>query len=93
MALTMPAAGPESTGCETVTWLQPYPDALLDDLPDTGTRPGRRVEQHEAVSLAFITALQLLSPRARAVLILRTSWASAPVMQPTRFTPPRRRSR
>ena len=30
-----------------------------------------RVEQNEAVSLAFVTALQLLSPRARAVLILR----------------------
>ena len=71
MALTMPAAGPESTGSETVTWLQPYPDALLDDLPDQALGPDARVEQNEAVSLAFITALQLLSPRARAVLILR----------------------
>jgi len=51
--------------------MQPYPDALLDGLPDDAPGPDARVEQNEAVSLAFITALQVLSPRARAVLILR----------------------
>jgi hypothetical protein len=44
-------------GAETVTWLQPYPDALLDALPDTTPGPDARVEQQEAVSLAFIAAL------------------------------------
>ena len=67
----LPASAPAPTGAETVTWLQPYPDALLDALPDTTPGPDARVEQQEAVSLAFIAALQLLSPRARAVLILR----------------------
>ena len=53
-----------------VTWLEPYPD-LLDDLPDTAPGPQARYEAREAISLAFITALQLLPPRQRAALILR----------------------
>jgi RNA polymerase sigma-70 factor (ECF subfamily) len=45
---------------EDLEQLQPYPDRLLDDLV---TR--------ETVELAFITAIQLLPPKQRAVLILR----------------------
>ena len=71
LADPLPASAPAPTGAEAVTWLQPYPGALLDALPDEAPGPDARVEQHEAVSLAFITALQLLTPRARAVLILR----------------------
>lgn len=71
MTERLPASAPAPTGSEVVTWLQPYPDALLDALPDHAPGPDARVEQNEAVSLAFVTALQLLSPRARAVLILR----------------------
>jgi RNA polymerase sigma-70 factor (ECF subfamily) len=71
MADLLPANAPSPTGSNEVTWLQPYPDALLDNLPDESLGPHARLEQKEAVSLAFITALQLLSPRARAVLILR----------------------
>jgi RNA polymerase sigma-70 factor (ECF subfamily) len=71
MTEPLPATAPAPTGSETVTWLQPYPDTLLDALPDQAPGPDARVEQGEAVSLAFVTALQLLSPRARAVLILR----------------------
>jgi len=71
MASTLPPSAPEPTGSEKVTWLQPYPDVLLDTLPDDAPGPEARIEQDEAVSLAFITALQHLSPRARAVLILR----------------------
>ena len=71
MTQPLPVSAPAPTGAESVTWLQPYPDALLDALPDSSPGPDARVEQQEAVSLAFITALQLLSPRARAVLILR----------------------
>ena len=67
----LPATAPAPTGSEKVTWLQPYPDTLLDALPDDAPGPDACVEQNEAVSLAFVTALQLLSPRARAVLILR----------------------
>jgi RNA polymerase sigma-70 factor (TIGR02960 family) len=71
MTQPLPARAPAPTGSNEVTWLQPYPDKLLDDLPDDDPGPEARVEQNEAVSLAFVAALQLLSPRARAVLILR----------------------
>jgi RNA polymerase sigma-70 factor (TIGR02960 family) len=62
---------PEPTGSSEVVWLEPYPDVLLDGLADRAPGPDARYEMREAVSLAFITALQLLPPRQRAVLILR----------------------
>jgi RNA polymerase sigma-70 factor (ECF subfamily) len=52
-------------------WLQPFPDALLEGAGDRPPGPEARYEQTEAVSLAFVTALQLLPPRQVAVLILR----------------------
>jgi RNA polymerase sigma-70 factor (ECF subfamily) len=54
-----------------VTWLEPFPDTLLAELADDAPGPEARLEQREAISLAFITAVQLLPPRQRAVLILR----------------------
>jgi RNA polymerase sigma-70 factor (TIGR02960 family) len=45
---------------EDLEHLQPYPDRLLEDLV-----------VRETVELAFITAIQLLPPKQRAVLILR----------------------
>jgi RNA polymerase sigma-70 factor (TIGR02960 family) len=62
---------PEPTRLSEVTWLEPYPDVLLADLPDSAAGPEARYEAREAISLAFITALQLLPPRQRAALILR----------------------
>ena len=62
---------PEPTGFGQVLWLEPYPDLLLDQLMDIAPGPEARFEAREAVSLAFVTALQLLPPRQRAVLILR----------------------
>jgi len=56
---------PEATRLGEVVWLQPYPDALLEDGPEA------RYEQAESISLAFVTALQVLPPRQVAVLILR----------------------
>ncbi len=44
---------------------------LLEGLADDTPGPDARYEMHEAISLAFVTALQLLPPRQRAVLILR----------------------
>jgi RNA polymerase sigma-70 factor (ECF subfamily) len=67
----LPAGTPAPSGTAEVTWLQPYPDALLDELPADAPGPDTVAERNEAVSLAFTTALQLLSPRARAVLVLR----------------------
>jgi len=64
-------ASPEPTRLGGVPWLEPYPDLLLDQLPGTEPGPGARYETAEAISLAFITALQLLPPRQRAVLVLR----------------------
>ena len=54
-----------------VAWLQPYPDALLSQVADTGADPARIAEGRESVALAFIAALQLLPASQRAVLILR----------------------
>ncbi len=61
---------PPPTHHGQVPWLTPYPDDLLD-LPDPAPGPEAVVESHEATSLAFVTALQLLPPKQRAVLILR----------------------
>jgi RNA polymerase sigma-70 factor (ECF subfamily) len=52
-------------------WLQPFPDALLEGAIGVPPGPEARYEQTEAISLAFVTALQLLPPRQVAVLILR----------------------
>jgi RNA polymerase sigma-70 factor, ECF subfamily len=62
---------PEPTRLGEISWLEPYPDLLLDDLPDAAPGPQARYEAREAISLAFVTALQLLPSRQRAVLILR----------------------
>ena len=62
---------PEPTGFGEVVWLQPFPDALLEGAIDVRPGPEARYEQSEAISLAFMTALQVLPPRQLAVLILR----------------------
>ncbi len=55
---------PEPTRLGEVVWLQPFPDALLDGADAA-------YERIESVSLAFVTALQVLPPRQVAVLLLR----------------------
>jgi len=62
---------PEPTRLGEVVWLEPYPDALLEGLRDVPLGPEARYEATESISLAFVTALQLLPPRQLAVLILR----------------------
>jgi RNA polymerase sigma-70 factor (ECF subfamily) len=62
---------PEPTRLGEVVWLQPYPDALLEGAIDLPLGPEARYEQAESISLAFVTALQVLPPRQLAVLILR----------------------
>jgi RNA polymerase sigma-70 factor (TIGR02960 family) len=62
---------PEPTRLGEVTWLEPLPDAVLAGAIDAPLGPEARYEQAESVSLAFVTALQVLPPRQLAVLILR----------------------
>ena len=62
---------PEPTRLGEVVWLQPFPDGLLDGAAMVPPGPEARYEQTESISLAFVTALQVLPPRQLAVLILR----------------------
>ena len=62
---------PQPTRLSEPVWLEPYPDVLLDSAADRGQAPDARYEEREAVGLAFVFALQRLSPRQRAVLVLR----------------------
>lgn len=64
-----PVAEPTARG--EVVWLQPYPDSLLDGVPDDAPGPEARYESREAISLAFTRALQLLPPPQRAALLMR----------------------
>ena len=62
---------PEPSRLGEVPWLEPYPDALLEGAIHVPLGPEARYEQNESISLAFVTALQLLPPRQLAVLVLR----------------------
>ena len=64
-------APPEPTRLGEVVWLEPFPDALLQGATGLPPGPEARYEQAESISLAFITALQVLPPRQLSVLILR----------------------
>jgi RNA polymerase sigma-70 factor (ECF subfamily) len=54
-----------------VTWLEPYPDRLLDEVIDAEDPPDESIVARETIELAFLVAIQQLPPRQRAVLILR----------------------
>src|SRR6266480_6406732 len=62
---------PQPTRLTDPVWVEPYPDVLLDGLPDLAPGPEARYDTKESIELAFITALQHLPPRQRAVLVLR----------------------
>lgn len=54
-----------------VAWLQPYPDALLDDAAPPDEEPSALAVGRETIELTFIAALQSLPPRQRVALIAR----------------------
>ena len=54
-----------------IPWLQPYPDRLLAELDPIAKEPDETVVGRETIELTFLAVIQLLSPRQRAVLILR----------------------
>jgi RNA polymerase sigma-70 factor (TIGR02960 family) len=62
---------PEPTHVGEIVWLEPIPDSLWEAEDTSAPRPEARYEQKEAISLAFVTALQVLPARQRAALILR----------------------
>jgi RNA polymerase sigma-70 factor (TIGR02960 family) len=69
--LDIPFDPPKPTRVAEPTWLQPYPDVLLEGILDASPGPDARYETRETVELAFIAALQHLPPRQRAALVLR----------------------
>jgi RNA polymerase sigma-70 factor (ECF subfamily) len=62
-----------------VSWLEPYPDHLLELAAPDETEPDALVVARETIELAFLIAVQHLPPRQRAVLILRDvlGWPAA----------------
>lgn len=75
-----PSTGlPQGEQSSEVPWLEPYPDAALEDVPDNAPGPHARYELHEATQLAFVAAIQYLPPRQRATLLLRDvlGWSAA----------------
>ena len=62
---------PEPTRRAEPIRLEPYPDVLVQGVPDQAPGPDARYETREAIALAFIVGLQHLPPQQRAVLVLR----------------------
>src|SRR3954470_8770031 len=62
-----------------IPWLQPYPDRLLDEVAPPEQEPDAVVVARETIELTFISLIQLLPARQRAVVILRDvlDWSAA----------------
>jgi RNA polymerase sigma-70 factor (TIGR02960 family) len=67
----MPGSPPPPTRRSEPLWFQPYPDMLLEGLPDSAPGPAARYEAKEATALAFVAGLQRMPPLQRTALVLR----------------------
>ena len=74
------ATKPVAPRSAEVLWLEPFPDSWLAEATEN---PEARYTRHESVSLAFLTALQLLPPRQRAILLLSDvlDWRAVEIAQ------------
>jgi RNA polymerase sigma-70 factor (ECF subfamily) len=61
----------EADATNEISWLQPYPDHLLDELASAEPEPGAAVVARESIELAYLAAIQHLTPRSRAILLMR----------------------
>ena len=62
---------PEMRSYAEVSWLTPYPDRMLDQIPSDEDQPDAVAVARETIELAFLAALQVLPPRQRAALLAR----------------------
>ena len=70
---------PSDANPAEIPWIQPYPDRLLDEIAPREDEPDAVVVARETIELAYLTVIQLLPPRQRAVLIVRDvlGWPAA----------------
>ncbi|MBV9798540.1 MAG: sigma-70 family RNA polymerase sigma factor [Solirubrobacterales bacterium] len=83
---------PEPTRYGEAIWVEPYPDVLLEGIPDAAPGPEARYEAREAIALAFIVGLQHLPPQQSAVLVLRDVLGFRASESARCLTPPSHRS-
>ena len=62
---------PQAADSNGVSWIQPYPDRLLDQVASSDAGPDALVIARETIELAYLIAIQYLPPKQRATLILR----------------------
>ena len=77
-----PRVAPAQQGAQPlaeISWLQPYPDQLLEGIASSDDEPDAAVVAKETIELAFIAAIQLLPPKQRVALIARDvlGWTAA----------------
>ena len=54
---------PRSASFADLSWLQPYPDRLLDEVAPSDEQPDAVAIERETIELAFLVALQVLPAR------------------------------
>src|SRR3954447_19088180 len=77
LSAPVPASTPPERMLPETTWIEPIPDG------DIAGDPADRVVAQDTIRLAFVTALQQLPPKQRAVLILREvlAWQASEVAE------------